>query len=609
MNKLVLTSIMTLIAITPAMPARAAVIVVNAMTDDATNNDNCTLREAILSANSDVAIDGCTAGSGADLIQLPAGTYSISVANTAGDNEDAGLEGDIDISSQVEIAGESASTTIIDAHQVDRIFHVLPGADASIHDLTLQNGEVPNYTESYVGGAIAAQGNAIIERCNFLYNYAPYYGGAIGVYDAEAVVRDCTFQHNKAIQGGSVIKVWSAGAGAALLMERCTLDNNIDLFGLNFAIDIENWGDRDATLAIHSSTITNNAAGMTIYGPTGAGGLLVRDAAESGIGGAYAELNNVTIADNAYPAVWAEGDDARIDVSNSILTNNGDADCYWNVHSGGHNVVSKLIDPGYELAGTDWVCDFRSSIGDQIGPDPRLNPLEYNGGQTRTREPKPESPARSSGSPLMPGSGNGACEAFDQRGVPRALCDVGAFQTENREPTQNLPPECGTASTDCRALTRAKYKLKDRESDGPGVGDKLVWSWSDDVTTSSELGEPAISTQYSVCIYENGGSTAVAGATIAPGAKWSADGTDLSFYDDNSEEYGVRSVSLRAGTSAGVKGKLQGEGSQLSFGMLPVMGDLRVQLRRSDDALCWEAAFPAETLRKNSRAGVTAKLR
>jgi len=40
--------------------------------DDTLVNGNCTLREAIIAANTDTAVDACPAGSGADEIQLPA---------------------------------------------------------------------------------------------------------------------------------------------------------------------------------------------------------------------------------------------------------------------------------------------------------------------------------------------------------------------------------------------------------------------------------------------------------------------------------------------------------------------------------------------------------
>ncbi len=63
-----------------ALPAHAATtITVTSTADPATPvvDGDCTLREAVLAANTDTAVDGCPAGSGADTIVLPAGTFTM----------------------------------------------------------------------------------------------------------------------------------------------------------------------------------------------------------------------------------------------------------------------------------------------------------------------------------------------------------------------------------------------------------------------------------------------------------------------------------------------------------------------------------------------------
>ena len=60
--------------------AAAATITVTTTDDDNTVNGNCTLREAILAANTDTAVDACTAGSGTDTIAFAipgTGTHTI----------------------------------------------------------------------------------------------------------------------------------------------------------------------------------------------------------------------------------------------------------------------------------------------------------------------------------------------------------------------------------------------------------------------------------------------------------------------------------------------------------------------------------------------------
>ena len=64
----------------PALPAYAATITVTTTVDEFSNpgpGSGCSLREAVQSANTNVAFGGCSAGSGADTINLPPGTYTL----------------------------------------------------------------------------------------------------------------------------------------------------------------------------------------------------------------------------------------------------------------------------------------------------------------------------------------------------------------------------------------------------------------------------------------------------------------------------------------------------------------------------------------------------
>jgi len=77
--------------------ASAATITPDTFADDVTDNGNCSLREAIVAANTDVNFheDACTAGdAGADTINLAAGTYTLDVV---GATEDAAATGDLDV--------------------------------------------------------------------------------------------------------------------------------------------------------------------------------------------------------------------------------------------------------------------------------------------------------------------------------------------------------------------------------------------------------------------------------------------------------------------------------------------------------------------------------
>src|SRR5712692_8383208 len=83
------------------------------------------LRDAVLQFNAD-------AGAGDDTINLLAGTYALTIVNTGGHHETAGLTGDLNITNTshrliIQGAGSSgANATIIDASQLqDRVFQIV----------------------------------------------------------------------------------------------------------------------------------------------------------------------------------------------------------------------------------------------------------------------------------------------------------------------------------------------------------------------------------------------------------------------------------------------------------------------------------------------------
>ena len=83
-------------------PQAGAIINVSTVADDFTNNGNCTLREAIQAANTNSAVDNCTAGTGADTIVLSRLTYKLTLSGggecaTCTNNSTA----DLDITSSV----------------------------------------------------------------------------------------------------------------------------------------------------------------------------------------------------------------------------------------------------------------------------------------------------------------------------------------------------------------------------------------------------------------------------------------------------------------------------------------------------------------------------
>ena len=118
---------------------QAANIAVDVTNDELNGDADCSLREAIQAANTDSAVSGCAAGSGADTITVPAGTYRL---RRVGAGEDGNATGDLDVLQDVTILGAGGFLTVIDGNATDRVLHVLAGT-VVVEDVVFQNGLVP----------------------------------------------------------------------------------------------------------------------------------------------------------------------------------------------------------------------------------------------------------------------------------------------------------------------------------------------------------------------------------------------------------------------------------------------------------------------------------
>ena len=135
--------------------------------DQAVNTDGkLSLREAIIAANKNGAND---------TINLKTGTYTLSVANSGG-QENAALEGDLDISNDptmnarthavtshtLTIVGKGAGVTFIDAAGIDRVFQIAPGSTVVFRNLTIKGGLATDDGTSSASGTGAAHGGGIL---------------------------------------------------------------------------------------------------------------------------------------------------------------------------------------------------------------------------------------------------------------------------------------------------------------------------------------------------------------------------------------------------------------------------------------------------------------
>ncbi|MEO2014170.1 MAG: PKD domain-containing protein, partial [Fuerstiella sp.] len=130
-------------------------------------------------------INETNANPGPDILTLSPGTYTLTLS---GRFEDDGLTGDLDIRDNLTIRGTGATAldTVIDAAQLDRVFHVFPGVELILENLTIQGGETFDGAGIFVEGhttptgiTAASTGRVRLTDVNVIDNEAYNQGGGI----------------------------------------------------------------------------------------------------------------------------------------------------------------------------------------------------------------------------------------------------------------------------------------------------------------------------------------------------------------------------------------------------------------------------------------------
>lgn len=185
---------------------------VNTTNDEINSDGDCSLREAIQAANINNVVDACPAGGEIDTINVPAGTYTLTIE---GADEDYNQTGDLDVTAgTLTILGAGATNTIIRAgtiggpegNGIDRVFHVY---DQNNVTLTINGVTIANGNNVEFGGGIKNGGqeysfltitNSIISG-----NSATYGGGVYNDPGMTLIISDSTIANNSALLGGGGI--------------------------------------------------------------------------------------------------------------------------------------------------------------------------------------------------------------------------------------------------------------------------------------------------------------------------------------------------------------------------------------------------------------------
>jgi CSLREA domain-containing protein len=366
----------------------------------------CTLRAAVMEANATVV---------AESIEIPAGTYELTLPVNQGG-------GPLVIDRSVSLRGAGAGNTIIDA-------------DANNYD---GGDECPNSGPERRIFTIN-DGNVFIRYATLRGGFAQH-GGAIRQNGGELEITDATIERNVAFTGG----------GAAYIDDGVTRIRRTSIVqncatgafggGLRTSSDAQVWV-YDSLVADNVSNRAGgiyNAGALNLRSTTISGNLAVSPSA--GTGGlfqlGFAFLNNVTLTDNTGrgtdPNSFLGGGLATYSSATSVVKNSIIA---GNDGQGGPNDCSGELtfDSRNNLIGDSNGCEISGFLFTYLlDVDAQLAPLGSNGGPTRTHPLLTGSPARESAYEFPPPAVN-ACEARDQRGVPRpqgsGRCDMGAYES------------------------------------------------------------------------------------------------------------------------------------------------------------------------------------
>jgi hypothetical protein len=382
-------------------------------------------------------------------------------------NFNPGLSGTITLSGSelflnknLTITGPGASQIGISGNNAVRILEVASGATVSVTGLTIENGSFRTFGPA--GAGIANEGTLTLTNCSVANNRA---NGLESAWGGGIVNKGSLTIQNSLVMGNVCATTGGGGGGAidnysTLAIVNSTLSNNNGGGGEGGAIlnetgatatitsstlsgnkgtssgGISNYG----TMTIDSSTLSGNTSGFSAGGIYNAGTLTLSDStiaansAYSGGGGILnggtLTINNSTIAGNANSLGSFGGgiyNGGALNMQNTILAGNTDT-------GGAPDLYGSLTSSGYNLIGNTAGSSGGFAATDLLNVNPRLGPLQNNGGPTQTMALLSGSPALDAGDPnYLTDTTNPL--AYDQRGpgfnrVANGRIDIGAFEAQ-----------------------------------------------------------------------------------------------------------------------------------------------------------------------------------
>lgn len=303
------------------MPVSAAAqIIVTTTNDGVTDNTACSLRAAIIAANTDSAVGGCLSGSGADTISfdpaLPQPAFFTLTHSGADENE--AQTGDLDISGLLTISADSGensqSRIVIDGNGTDRVFEILSGAQVTMTGITIRHGN-PGLGANGGGILVDLTARLTISASQVLSNSALNGGGLQTL--GRVTMANGTVKGN---QGGGI-----TNDGGLLTLNDVIIAHNNGGYGIrnqNLAVLTLSGGlvstnqgggiyNATSTATISNSMIISNMGGSGIY--------------NTGMSLTRLTLKQSTILSNTATSgggLYNEGIGAKTDINDSRISGN-----------------------------------------------------------------------------------------------------------------------------------------------------------------------------------------------------------------------------------------------------------------------------------------------
>ncbi|MFN8523453.1 MAG: right-handed parallel beta-helix repeat-containing protein [Chloroflexota bacterium] len=201
----------------------------------------CTLRAAISESSGQFE---------RGIVLIPPGVYTLSAP---GAGEDANATGDLDLRANLELVGLGAVTIL--GGGIDRVIHVLPGADVYVRNVTIQGGHAVAPTDD--GGGIFNQGNLTLMNVTLTGNVADDSGGAIrNNPGARLSAANVTISGNRAAIGAAIFNRFQGSTGAQAELQFVTVTGNQQTTGPGIGAL---YADSGAPIYVGNSIVDNPA--------------------------------------------------------------------------------------------------------------------------------------------------------------------------------------------------------------------------------------------------------------------------------------------------------------------------------------------------------------